>query len=234
MFIYVDLEHESLQQDAAHWESVLARRLNAKYRFEDMAHDHCLIVRYHQISPTVLHELKPRAIVVSGCASEYESYSEESLSGLRAVYRAAEWPILGLCAGMQLMAQAYGAPIGAMGPVANESATQGPNPFPEVGYRPGLKEEHGFRPVNVRTPHGLFEGLGLQPVFYESHYWEVKSCPTGFRVCAASEVCPIQVLAHESKPLFGTQFHPEAYDDAHSDGRRLLVNFFRMAGLTAA
>jgi len=234
MLVYVDLEHESLQHDSVRWESGLARRLKAKYRFEDMTHDHCLIVRYPQISPAVLQELEARAVVVSGCDSEFESYSDESLSGLRAVYHAADWPILGLCGGMQLMAQAYGAPIGAMGPVESGPTAEGPNPFPEVGYRPGLKEEHGFKPVRVLAPHGLFEGLGGQPVVYESHYWEVQACPAAFRVCAASDLCPIQVMAHESKPLFGTQFHPEAYDETHPDGRRLLVNFFRMAGLAGA
>lgn len=234
MLVYVDLEHESLQQDAAHWERVLARRLQAKYRFEDMTHDHCLIVRYSHVSPALLHELKARAVVISGCDSEFESYSDSSLSGLRAVYHAAEWPTLGLCAGMQLMAQAYGGSIGAMGLAGNESAAQGPSPFPEVGYIPGSKEEHGFKPISVHTPHSLFEGLGQQPVVYESHYWEVKSCPAGFQVCAASDPCPIQVMVHKSRPLFGTQFHPEAYDETHPDGRRLLVNFFRLAGLTAA
>jgi anthranilate/para-aminobenzoate synthase component II len=38
------------------------------------------------------------------------------------------------------------------------------------------------------------------------------------------------VLAHQSAPLFGAQFHPENYDDAHPDGRIILENFFRIAG----
>lgn len=41
------------------------------------------------------------------------------------------------------------------------------------------------------------------------------------------------MIAHAERPLFGTQFHPEAYDESHSDGRVLLENFFRIAGIKA-
>lgn len=71
---------------------------------------------------------------------------------------------------------------------------------------------------------------------HKYRFWEVKSPPDGFRVYAESDLCAIQIMAPlgEAQPLFGTQFHPEEYDEAHPDGRRLLVNFFRMAGLAAA
>lgn len=38
-------------------------------------------------------------------------------------------------------------------------------------------------------------------------------------------------LAHERLPLFATQFHPELYDQAHPDGKRVLENFFRLADI---
>ena len=86
-------------------------------------------------------------------------------------------------------------------------------------------------PVRVLAPNPWFDGLGDQPVMFEAHYWEVKAPPAGFQVLAASDLCGIQALAHQDRPLFGTQFHPEAYDAAHPDGRRLLENFFRLAGI---
>jgi len=236
MIVYVDLEHDRLRQSPVQWEQSLARRLKHKYRFEDISGEPCLIVRYHRISPALLHELKARAVLVSGCSTDFEHYHENDLAGLRAVFREAAWPTLGFCGGHQLLAQTYGARIDAMGPASTAPTRDGPNPFPEAGYTPGLKEEHGFMPVRVLAPHGLVEGLGAQPVVYESHYWEVKSPPDGFRVYAESGLCAIQIMAPlgEAQPLFGTQFHPEEYDEAHPDGRRLLVNFFRMAGLAAA
>ncbi len=126
------------------------------------------------------------------------------------------------------MAQAYGARIGAMG---GQPASDAPNPFEELGYQVGMKEEHGFMPVRILQPHPLFAGVGEWPVIYESHYWEVKSLPDGFQLLAEGEACRVQTVVHERLPLFGTQFHPEAYDDEHQDGRRIIENFFRIAGV---
>ncbi len=228
VIVFVDLEHDRFRQYPAQWEKSLARRLEYKYRFEALTGDTCLIVRYPRISPALLRDLKARAVLVSGCATDFEHYAETDLAGLRAVYCEAAWPTLGLCGGFQLMAQSYGAAIGAMG---GQPAPDAPNPFPESGYRAGMREEHGFSPVRVLEPHRLFDGLGERPVIYESHYWEVKSVPDGFTLLASSETCRLQAIAHERWPLFGTQFHPEVNDDEHPDGRRLIENFFRIAGV---
>ena len=50
---------------------------------------------------------------------------------------------------------------------------------------------------------------------------------------ADSEACPIQAMRHVRRPLYGFQFHPERYTEAHPDGRTILANFFRLAGLPA-
>ncbi len=41
----------------------------------------------------------------------------------------------------------------------------------------------------------------------------------------------IPAMRHRARPLYGLQFHPERYTDAHPDGRTILANFFRLAGL---
>ena len=118
MIVYVDLEHERLQQQPELWEKSLARRLKQKYRLEELSGDLCLIVRYYNLKPDLLHELNASAIVVSGCSTDFEHYTDESLAGLRAVYRETTQPLLGFCGGMQLLAEAYGAEIGPLGPLA--------------------------------------------------------------------------------------------------------------------
>lgn len=228
MFVYIDLEHDQLRQYPDQWEASLARRLKHKYRFEDLTGDHCLLLRYPRANPTVLHDLQARAVLVSGCSSDFEHYREADLAGLRAIYAEAAQPLVGFCAGHQLMAQAYGAPLAAMG--AFDQPMIGDPHFPNSGYVAGAKYERGFQAIQVTAPHPLFTGLGDEPVFFESHYWEVKAAPAMFRPIAQSALCPIQTLVHESRPLFGTQFHPEEYDEAHPAGRQLLVNFFRLAG----
>jgi GMP synthase-like glutamine amidotransferase len=228
VIVYVDLEHDRLRQYPDQWEKSLARRLKHKYRFEELTGDLCLIVRYQRISPALLRDLKARAVLVSGCATDFEYYTEAELAGLRAVYREADWPTLGFCGGMQLMAQAHGASIDAMD---HEPEAPAPRPYAESNYQTGMRHERGFMPVRVTQPHALVAGLSDRPVVFQAHYWEVKSVPAGFQVLAESDVCRRQILIHNQRPLFGTQFHPEEYDDAHPDGRQIIENFFRIAGV---
>lgn len=228
MIVYVDLEHDRLRQFPERWERSLARRLKHKYRFEELSGDLCLIVRYHRVSPALLRELQARAVLVSGCDTDYEYYTKADLAGLQAVYREAAWPTLGLCAGMQLMAQAHGALLAALDPEPEGPAAR---PYTESNYRTGMRDERGFLPVRLTQSHPLVAGLPARPVVFQAHYWEIKTVPAGFQVLAESDVCRRQVLIHHQQPLFGTQFHPEEYDDAHPDGRRIIENFFEIAGV---
>lgn len=228
MLVYVDLEHERLQTaDPERGRLSYANRLKVKYRLEDLADQPCLILRYHLVTPALLHELKVTALLVSGNATEFEHYSEERLAGLRAVLRAAAYPTIAFCGGCQILAQTYGAAIGPIGPLPPGST----DPQADNRLAPGMIQERGFMPVNIVRPHPLLAGLGPTPIFFESHYWEVKAPPPGFAAYAATEKCQLQMLAHESLPLIAVQFHPEFYDDDHTDGQTLLTNFFRYAGV---
>lgn len=224
MIVYVDLEHDWLKENRpATWEQSLARRLRVKYRLEQLCGDLCLIVRYLHLSPVLLRGLQARVVVVSGCHTDFEHYSDESLAGLRAVFQEAAWPVLSLSGGFQLMAQAHGSEIGPMGAL---SAGE-PDPY-EGAYLPGMKQERGFMPVKIHTRHPLLDGLGQAPVFFQSHYWEVKSLASGFMPLAESQLSPVQAIAHAELPLYGVQFHPEDYDELHPAGCRVLENFLEL------
>lgn len=227
MIIYVDLENPRLQANQKLWQHVMANRLMVKYRLEAISGDDCLIVRYEKLSLDLLNKLPTRAVLVSGGYTDFEYYDPADLAGLFSVYQVASWPILGFCAGMQLMMQAYGAQLGPMGPLAEDA----PDPYAGLdlpGYVPGMVQERGFLPVHSTGPHPLFDGLVEDPVFFQAHYWEVKELPLGFQVLAKNAISPIQAVAHEDQPLFGTQFHPENFDEEKADGRRLLANFFEI------
>lgn len=228
MLVYVDLEHERLQtDDPERGRLSYANRLKVKYRLEDIANQPCLIMRYHHVTPERLHSLGVTALLVSGNSTEFAHYSAAHLAGLRAVLQAAAYPTLAFCGGCQLMAQTYGAEIGPIGPLLLGTS----DPHANNPLAPGMIQERGFLPVNVTQPHPLFTGLGAAPVFFESHYWEVKAPPAGFTPYAATEKCQLQMLAHDTRPLIAVQFHPEFYDDEHPDGQKLLANFFRYAGV---
>lgn len=225
MIVLVDLEHERLQQEDPAWgERTYANRLRVKYRLEDIAGEPCLVMRYRHVTPEHLRDIKVKALFVSGNSTEFEHYSEESLAGLRAVLRAAAYPTIAFCGGCQILAQTYGADIGPIGPLPTGMT----NPAADIQLAPGMIQERGFLPVNVVAPHPLLAGLGPTPIFLESHYWEVKAPPPGFALYASTAQCKVQLIAHESRPLIATQFHPEFYDDTHLDGQKLLENFCRL------
>jgi GMP synthase-like glutamine amidotransferase len=235
MIVYVDLEHKRLRQESTLWQVFASKVVETKYRLEAISGQTCLIVHYERVTPALLRELGVRAVVVSGHYTGLWHYAEADLAGLRAVLREAAWPTLGMCGGFHLMALTYGA---TTGPMQDASAARPETPLPpdasDAGSsadQPDVKQERGFMPIRVLDAHPLFDGLGRQPVVYELHSWEIKSPPEDFRVLAESDLCRVQAIAHRTVPLFGTQFHPEAYDEAHPAGRRILENFIRMADL---
>jgi GMP synthase (glutamine-hydrolysing) len=192
-------------------------------------------VRYSRLTPALLRRLNIRAVLLSGHHTTLKQYDPQDLAGLEAVLEEAAWPTLGLCGGFQFMAQFFGAEVGPMEHLAAGAAEpETPIPPELVASRapePDIRRERGFLPVTVVEAHPLFDGLGQSPVFFHLHSWEVKSLPEDFVRLAGTDICQIQVMAHQDVPLFGVQFHPELYTDSHPDGRKLLKNLFKIAGI---
>lgn len=225
MIVFVDLEHARLQQeDAERGQRTYANRLRVKYRLEDIAGEPCLVMRYNHITPERLRSLRVKALFVSGNSTEFDHYAEAELAGLRTVFREARYPTLAFCGGCQILAQSYGAAIGPIGQLPAGII----DPAVDNSLAPGMIQERGFMPVKVVNAHPIFAGLGATPVFWESHYWEIKALPPGFALYASTEKCKAQMIVHESRPLIATQFHPEFYDDNHLDGQTLIANFCRL------
>ena len=245
MICYVDMEHEKAFQGAEKWAVHQVRRTDVKRRLEETSGDICLKRQYRRVTRRWLSESKIRALVISGNATDWTEYNEEDLLEMYRIIRSAELPILGLCGGCQLIAMAHGAPLGLMRRLKEREKDS------YEDFAPGYFKEWGFVPVHVLRSDPLFDGLGEEPVFLAAHYWEVKEVPPGFELLASSDACQIQVIKQVGKFVYGTQFHPEAYTEAQADrrswlinrvypedytreqaaGRRLLANFFRMAGI---
>jgi GMP synthase-like glutamine amidotransferase len=214
-------------------------------RLEETCGDVCVVQHYTQVTQRWLRASGVRALLLGGNVTDWAEYGEVDLLKMYRIIRSAEWPILGLCGGLQLIAMAHGAPLGPMRRLAE--GEQDPN----AGYGPGYFKEWGFVPVRVLKPDPLFEGLGEEPVFLAAHYWEVKETPPGFELLASSDVCRVQAIRQVGKSVYGTQFHPEAYVEGEhdrrgwlidlvypegylgeqTDGRRLLANFLKAAGI---
>jgi GMP synthase (glutamine-hydrolysing) len=170
---------------------------------------------FHAVSLKRVKSLQPSHIVLSGQSHPWDNYSKESLAGVFEVIKKASEPILGVCGGHQQIALALGAPIGLMARLE-----------PGEGYE-GAKRERGYFPVET-TRQGIFRALPAEITVWHSHFDEVKELPPGFRATAANENCAIQAMEHTERPLFGVQFHPELFDDAHPEGRKILENFLEM------
>ena len=174
-----------------------------------------VVESFSHVSRERIGQLSPSHIILSGQSHPWDLYSEESLAGVYDVIRNPPGPILGVCGGHQQMALALGAPVDLMERIE-----------PGEGYV-GAKRERGFLPVET-DGEGLFRGLSSPMTVWHSHCDEVKELPTGFRRTAFNDTCAIQAMQHETKPLFGVQFHPELFDEAHPDGKKVLQNFLAL------
>ncbi|MBK8899731.1 MAG: hypothetical protein IPM53_00985 [Anaerolineaceae bacterium] len=203
----------------------MAARVRIKYRLEDMTGDCCLIVRYHQATPALLTELDAKAIFISGNSANPDEYANAEVAGLHEVITSLKWPIFGFCGGFETLAEAFGATVAPIGPLADDE------PDPNSDFAAGMKKELGYRPVQITGMHPLLKGLGEAPIMRQAHSWELKEVPDGFGNYGATAVSPHQIIIHHQLPIIGTQFHPEYYTDEHPAGHTLIHNFCQQAGL---
>jgi len=50
---------------------------------------------------------------------------------------------------------------------------------------------------------------------FESHGFEISKLPDMLIPLGESKNCKYEIIQYETKPIFGTQFHPEMSDDGH-------------------
>ena len=134
---------------------------------------------------------EPSGIILSGGP---ESVTEQDSPRASDVVFELDLPVLGICYGMQTMAA-------QMGGAVEGSDTS------EFGYAEiqSITEDRLFSGLADRTDE---KGRGILDVWM-SHGDKVTQLPTGFVRTAETESCPIAAMAHEEKPWFGIQFHPE-------------------------
>ncbi|HEX7124587.1 MAG TPA: gamma-glutamyl-gamma-aminobutyrate hydrolase family protein [Thermodesulfobacteriota bacterium] len=221
--LYVDLEHERVLADPARAKGHLARREAGRARLAEAAGEGCDVVRFTEVSRERLEAVGPTAVVISGSTTDWAEYDPATLEPLVEAVRAAPVPILGICAGHQLIGRAHGAAWGPLGPLAPGEAD------PDPRFAPGQRKERGFLEVRLDTACPLFRGLESRADVFQSHYWHLVDVPEGFLRRASSPWSPVQALERLDRPVFGVQFHPERYDQAHPAGLAVLRNFFEAA-----
>jgi GMP synthase-like glutamine amidotransferase len=194
-------------------------------RFERLAGVPCLLQHFSRVDGDILDRLGVHTVILSGHSTIIDHYDPASLAPLLALIRDWQGPLLGLCGGHQLIGLALGVTPTPMGPLPPGAV----DPWPSMG--PGMRKEWGPCRIDILRDDPLFAGLGDAAVVEERHFWELTSLPEGWVRLASSEACAIQAMRLEARPFYGVQFHPERYTEAHPDGRVILGNFFRLAGL---
>ena len=117
-------------------------------------------------------------------------------------------PVLGICYGMQTMADQLGGKV--------ESATHH-----EYGYAQVRARGHTELLRDIED-HQTKEGYGLLDVWM-SHGDKVVEMPEGFVLMASTDSAPIAGMADESRRFYGVQFHPEV---THThQGERIISRF---------
>lgn len=205
-------------------------------RFEEVSGEPCLVLHVSQATPKVIDELKPKAMMLSGCGTWFRDFDVKDFYPFEDLLMARpEIPTLGFCGSHQLIGFVFNQGFRAMDRVLDEPMRPlrpgEPDHANPPRYAVGMFREEGIYPIQALKPDPLFEGLPDPFLVRESHYCEIKKLPPQFDLLATNENCPIQAMKHRERPLYGTQFHPEAYVEAYPHGRRILENFFKIAGI---
>ncbi len=110
-------------------------------------------------------------------------------------------PVLGICYGMQLLADLGGGHVGR-----------------------GEARQYGLAELSVdHQDSPLFRGLPERTRVWMSHGDHVDALPSGWVTTGSSGHCAIAAMAHEERRHYGIQFHPEVHHSEH--GTPLLRNF---------
>jgi GMP synthase (glutamine-hydrolysing) len=160
-----------------------------------------------EVSAEFIRGYAPAGVILSG--SHMSAY-EVSTDRAPAVVFELGVPVLGICYGMQTMAQQLGGKVEA-----------------------GHQREFGYAEVRARGHTRLFDGLqdfvtdqghGMLKVWM-SHGDKVTELPPGFKLMASTDSCPIAGMADEERRFYAVQFHPEV---THTlQGAAILRRFVR-------
>lgn len=147
-----------------------------------------------------------KGIILSGGP---ESVNKEDAPKTPSGFFALNKPILGICYGMQLMADEL-----AGGKVAND-----------------VSSEYGRTELQVIKENEILKGVFSEEcTVWMSHGDSVEIAPRDFEVLAHTSKTPVVAMASKSQGMYGVQFHPEVTHTTGGD--RLLKNFaFNICGL---
>ena len=169
---------------------VIARRIRE-------CHVYSTIARFDTPASEIA-ALRPKGLILSGGPSSV--YSPNAPLPDPAIFKLGV-PILGICYGIQLMAQYLGGKV-----------------------ERGQKREFGKGTLSVTDRScALFHDLPPSLQVWNSHGDKLAKIPKGFKPVAASDNSELAAIEDRSRRFFGLQFHPEVVHTPR--GREIMANF---------
>ena len=156
---------------------------------------------HHKSSLGAIKKFNPKGIILSGGP---ETVKQKGAPKVAEKVFELNIPILGICYGMQTIANQLGGKV----ELAN-------------------KREFGHADLKLKNQAaGLFNGISKKSInVWMSHGDHVSRLPNGFKSCGVTLNSPIAAFFHPSKKIYGLQFHPEV---THTpQGKIILKNFVR-------
>lgn len=137
-------------------------------------------------------------IVLSGRTNSIKSMNVSNMKILRSAYEN-DVPLLGICYGLEIMALTFNGSLQKL----NDRII-------------------GANDVTVKKENMLTDRNSLN--VFESHGYCIARLPKEFICLADSNNCKYEIIAHEKKHMYGTQFHPEV----SKDGIEIISNFLEL------
>ena len=156
------------------------------------------IITYNTLVKRWNNNERPSALVLSGGPQSIFKDPRD----YKFIFEEEKLPILGICYGMQIMGHVLGGKV--------EKGTSG---------------EYGLSTIHFEEDVENF-GLKFSFVSWMSHFDHVSVVPKNFKKMLTSQNGFIAGICHETKPIWGLQFHPEVEHTEH--GRDILTAFFSM------
>ncbi len=184
------LEQIIILDFGSQYTQVIARRVRERNVYSQ-------ILRYDTPAAEIV-KLKPKGIILSGGPSSV--YAKDAPLPDKGIFLLGI-PVLGICYGVQLLAQFLGGKV-----------------------EKGLKREYGKGTLRVTDNHcPLFANLPETLQVWNSHGDKLTKLPRDFKSVAVTENSEYAAIENRAKKFFGLQFHPEV---AHTPlGKEIISNF---------
>ena len=176
---------------------LIARRIRESHVYSE--------IHPYDVDEAFIRAFAPKGIILSGGPN---SVTEHGSPRAPQVVFDLGVPVLGICYGMQTMAEQLGGKV-ELGNVR------------EFGYAEVRAHNHTSFLNDIedfQTP----EGHGMLKVWM-SHGDKVSDMPVGFKLMASTPSCPIAAMADDERHFYGLQWHPEVTHTVQ--GRAMLDRF---------